>query len=56
MITKIFEKYEQLKHTLGEFNKNGKKKEDEPTVVEAVKVIVKDLSDILNEKEEEGTE
>ena len=56
MITKIFEKYGLLKHTLGEFNKNGKKKEDEPTVIEAVKVIVKDLSDVLDGKEDEGSE
>ena len=56
MIAKIFEKYQMLKTVLGEFNKNGKKKEDEPTVVEAVKVIAKDLSDILEGKGEDNGE
>lgn len=53
MITKIFEKYNLLKETLGTFNTNGKKKEDEPTVIEAVKVIVKELQEILDNPEGE---
>lgn len=51
MVEKIIEKYSQLKGVISEYIKNGKKKEDEPTVIEAVKVIVKELSEILCEGE-----
>lgn len=59
MITKIFEKYEQLKSVLKTYNDNGKKKEDEPTVIEAVKKIIGEFSEMLKDykgEESEGSE
>lgn len=50
MIAKIFDKFHQMRDVLKTFNENGKKKEDEPAIVESIKVIVKELSDVLNEK------
>lgn len=53
MITKIFEKYTQLKEVLNTFDREGRKKEDEPTLIEAVKVIVKEFLEILDNPESE---
>ena len=53
MVDKIIEKIKLLKEVVGTFKDNGSKKEDEPTLIEAAKVIVKDLSEILNKPEGE---
>ena len=53
MVDKIIEKYQLLKETIGTFKENGSKKEDEATLIEAVKVIAKDLLEILNKPEGE---
>lgn len=54
MVDKIIEKFQLLKETIKTFKDNGSKKEDEPTLIEATKVIVKDLLEILNKPEGEN--
>lgn len=49
MVDKIIEKYEQLKGIIAEYYKAGKREEDQPTLIEAVKLVIKEFQEILDE-------
>lgn len=54
MIDKIFEKVQQLSDVLKTFDENGRKKEDEPELMTAMLLIIKELSTILSETRSEA--
>ncbi len=56
MIDEIFKQFNLMRDVLKAYNENGKKKEDIPTIVESMKVINKELAEVLEGKKEEGSE
>lgn len=47
MVEKLIEKCSQLEKVLLAFKEKGGLKEDEPTLKEAVKIILKEISEII---------
>jgi len=53
MVDKIFAQYDKLKGILRAFNEGGKTEESKPKLIEDVKAIIKEFSEILDESKGE---